>query len=92
MDSSAAREDRQGGGIQTAANFRACLAVKTDDEGLPKDCRRIMRAMKGVRIGRSSISGRGLFATKTFECGDRICEYTGRLYWGDTYPDKPLPL
>jgi uncharacterized protein len=44
--------------------------------------------MKGVRIGRSSISGRGLFATKAFERGDRICEYTGRLYRGDTYPDN----
>jgi SET domain-containing protein len=44
--------------------------------------------MKGVRIARSSISGRGLFATKAFERGDRICEYTGRLYRGDTYPDN----
>ena len=32
--------------------------------------------MEGVRIARSSISGRGLFATKAFERGDRIREYT----------------
>jgi uncharacterized protein len=46
------------------------------------------RTRKGIRIGRSSISGKGLIATKAFERGDRICEYTGRLYRGDTYPDN----
>jgi SET domain-containing protein len=44
--------------------------------------------MKGVRTGKSSVSGRGLFATETFERGDRICEYSGRLYRGDTHPDN----
>ena len=44
--------------------------------------------MKGVRIGKSSVSGRGLFATKAFKRGDRICEYTGRLYRGDAHPDN----
>jgi SET domain-containing protein len=44
--------------------------------------------MKSLRVARSSISGRGLFATKAFERGDTICEYTGRLYRGDICPDN----
>ena len=43
---------------------------------------------KLARPQKRAVSGRGLFATKAFEHGDRICEYTGRLYRGDTYPDN----
>lgn len=43
--------------------------------------------MAGVRIRRSGISGRGLFAARVFKRGQRICEYSGPLYRGD-WPDN----
>ena len=35
--------------------------------------------MKGTRVGRSTISGLGLFATRVYEAGQTICEYSGKL-------------
>lgn len=39
--------------------------------------------MRGVRVGRSAISGCGLFATRPFRKGQVICEYTGKVIKAD---------
>jgi SET domain-containing protein len=45
-----------------------------------------MARPEGVRVARSAISGRGLFATKSFRRGDFVCEYRGKLYRRDYEP------
>ena len=40
----------------------------------------------GVRVGRSGVSGKGLFATRRYQRGDVICQYTGILYRRDQEP------
>jgi len=40
--------------------------------------------MDGVRVGRSGISGVGLFATRAYRKGQVICEYTGKVIPADS--------
>jgi len=39
-----------------------------------------------VRVGRSELSGRGLFATDEIRRGEKICEYSGRVVHEDKAP------
>jgi SET domain-containing protein len=41
------------------------------------------RKTNGVRVGRSSVSGKGLFATQTFKRGQVIAVYRGRVLHND---------
>jgi SET domain-containing protein len=40
----------------------------------------MVKPLQGVRVGKSTVSGKGLFATRAFHRGERIVEYTGKLY------------